>query len=157
MNAIARYESALHVLAAQNRLRTLAPRAGLDFSSNDYLGLAASPRLRNALTEAMSRGTAIGSGGSRLLRGNHPEHEELEAKAAAFFHTDRVLFFSSGYAANFALFATLPQHEDLIVIDELIHASARDGARASRATTLESKHNDVASVKDAIRVWRSGG
>ena len=105
----------------------------------------------------MSRGTPIGAGGSRLLRGNHPEHEELEAKAAAFFHTDRVLFFSSGYAANFALFATLPQHEDLIVIDELIHASARDGARASRATTLESKHNDVASVKDAIRVWRSGG
>ncbi|HWY94632.1 MAG TPA: aminotransferase class I/II-fold pyridoxal phosphate-dependent enzyme, partial [Steroidobacteraceae bacterium] len=114
MNVIARYESALHSLAAQNRLRTLAPRAGLDFSSNDYLGLAASPRLRSALTEAMSRGTAIGAGGSRLLRGNAPEHEELEAKAAAFFHAERTLFFGSGYAANFALFATLPQREDLV-------------------------------------------
>jgi 8-amino-7-oxononanoate synthase len=157
MNAIARYESALHVLAAQNRLRTLAPRAGLDFSSNDYLGLAASPRLRSALTEAMSRGTAIGAGGSRLLRGNAPEHEELEAKAAVFFHAERTLFFSSGYAANFALFATLPQREDLVVFDELIHASARDGARAGRAATVDARHNDVASVEDAIRTWREAG
>ena len=157
MNAIARYESALHLLAAQNRLRTLAPRAGLDFSSNDYLGLAASPRLRSALTEAMSRGTAIGAGGSRLLRGNAPEHQELEAKAAAFFHAERTLFFSSGYAANSALFATLPQREDLVVFDELIHASARDGMRAGRAATVDARHNDVASVEDAIRTWREAG
>ena len=109
MNAIARYESALHALSSQNRLRALRPQAGVDFSSNDYLALAASPRLRIAITEAMSRGTAIGAGGSRLLRGNHSEHEELEAKAATFFHAERTLFFSSGYAANSALFATLPQ------------------------------------------------
>src|SRR5580692_5313192 len=143
MNAIARYESALHVLAAQNRLRTLAPRAGLDFSSNDYLGLAASPRLRNALTEAMSRGTAIGSGGSRLLRGNAPEHEELEAAAAAFFHTERTLFFGSGYLANFAIFSTLPRSEDLVILDDLVHASAREGIRAGRAATMFVAHNDL--------------
>jgi 8-amino-7-oxononanoate synthase len=155
--ALARYESALVALADQNRLRTLSPRAGLDFSSNDYLGLAASARLRSALTEAMSRGTAIGAGGSRLLRGNHPEHEELEATAAAFFHAERTLFFSGGYAANFALFATLPQLEDLVIFDELIHASARDGVRAGRAASLEAKHNDVASVEDSIRTWRAAG
>jgi 8-amino-7-oxononanoate synthase len=155
MNAIARYESALLALADQNRLRALRPQSGLDFSSNDYLGLAASPRLRSALTTAMSRGTAIGAGGSRLLRGNAPEHEELEAKAAAFFHAECTLFFSSGYAANFALFSTLPQREDLVILDEFIHASARDGVRAGRAASLEARHNDVASVEAAIRTWRA--
>jgi 8-amino-7-oxononanoate synthase len=155
--ALARYESALHTLTAQNRLRTLSPRSGLDFSSNDYLGLAASPRLRIALIEALTRGTAIGAGGSRLLRGNHPEHEELEAKAAAFFRAERTLFFSTGYAANFALFATLPQREDFVIIDELIHASARDGLRAGRAASIEAKHNDVASFEDAIDSWRTAG
>jgi 8-amino-7-oxononanoate synthase len=155
--ALAPYEYALHALADQNRLRALAPRIGLDFSSNDYLGLAASPRLRSALITAMSRGTAIGAGGSRLLRGNAPEHEELEAKAAAFFRAERTLFLSSGYAANFALFATLPQRKDLVILDELTHASTRDGVRLGRAASLESRHNDVASVEDAIRTWREAG
>jgi 8-amino-7-oxononanoate synthase len=157
MAALARYESALVALADQNRLRALAPRAGLDFSSNDYLGLAASARMSNALSTALARGTAIGAGGSRLLRGNHPEHEELEAAAAAFFHAERTLFFSSGYAANSALFATLPQSDDLVILDERIHASTREGVRAGRATSLESLHNDVASVEDAIGTWRAAG
>jgi 8-amino-7-oxononanoate synthase len=157
MNAIARYESALHALEDQHRLRALRPLSGLDFSSNDYLGLSTSPRLHAALVTAMSRGTAIGAGGSRLLRGNHPEHEELETKAATFFHAERTLFFSSGYAANCALFATLPQREDLVILDELIHASARDGIRAGRAASIYARHNDVASVKDSIRAWRAAG
>jgi 8-amino-7-oxononanoate synthase len=157
MNVLARYESALHILGNQNRLRRLNPRAGLDFSSNDYLGLAAAPRLRIALIEALARGTAVGAGGSRLLRGNHPEHEELEVKAAAFFHSERALFFSSGYAANFALFATLPQREDLVIFDDLIHASARDGIRAGRAASVEARHNDVAAFEDAIDTWRTAG
>ena len=157
MNAIARYESALHALENQDRLRALRPLFGLDFSSNDYLGIARSPRLRAALVTAMSRGTAIGAGGSRLLRGNHPEHDELETKAAAFFNAERTLFFSSGYAANCALFATLPQQEDLVILDELIHASARDGIRAGRAASIYTRHNDVASVEDSIRTWRAVG
>jgi len=155
--ALARYESALHALAAQNRLRALRPQTGIDFSSNDYLGLAASARMRSALTTALARGTAIGAGGSRLLRGNAPEHEELEAKAATFFHAERTLFFSSGYAANCALFATLPQKDDLVILDELIHASSREGVRAGRAASVESVHNDVASVEDSIRTWRAAG
>jgi 8-amino-7-oxononanoate synthase len=155
--ALARYESALHALADQNRLRTLRPQSGVDFSSNDYLGLAASARMRSTLTTALARGTAIGAGGSRLLRGNHPEHEELEAAAATFFHAERTLFFGSGYAANSALFATLPQREDLVILDELIHASSREGVRAGRAASVESLHNDVASVEDSIRTWRAAG
>jgi 8-amino-7-oxononanoate synthase len=157
MNIIARYESALHALAVQNRLRILSPRNGLDFGSNDYLGLASSARLRRALKDALQRGTAIGSGGSRLLRGNAPEHEELEVSAARFFHAERALYFGSGYAANSALMATLPQREDLVVFDELVHASAREGLRLGRAASIVARHNDVASIEEAIRTWRNAG
>ncbi len=79
------HERALKALERRGRLRALAPRSGLDFSSNDYLGLANSDALRSAVEAAIARGVAIGAGGSRLLRGNDPEHEALEAEAAAFF------------------------------------------------------------------------
>jgi len=75
-----RYHVALQSLADQNRLRVLSSRSGLDFTSNDYLGLATSQRIAGVLTAALARGTAIGAGGSRLLRGNVPEHEELEGR-----------------------------------------------------------------------------
>jgi 8-amino-7-oxononanoate synthase len=151
------YHRALLGLADQSRLRTLEPRLGHDFSSNDYLGLAASKRLGGAVSTAIARGTPIGAGGSRLLRGNHPEHEDLEAAAAVFFHCERSLFFASGYIANFALYSTLPQSGDLVILDELIHASAREGIRAGRATRIEAQHNDVSAVEAAIKTWRAGG
>ena len=128
--------TALHAdlarLSQQQRRRALAPRRGVDFSSNDYLGLAGSSRLRGAVAAALDRGVAVGSGGSRLLRGNAPEHEALEAAAALFFGTAAALFFASGFAANAALFATLPQRGDLIVHDALIHASAHEDAAGPR-------------------------
>ncbi|MBR7559527.1 8-amino-7-oxononanoate synthase, partial [Mycobacterium tuberculosis] len=74
------------------------------------------------MAAAMERGVPAGSGGSRLLRGNHAEHALLEEEAAAFFGSQRMLYFSTGYAANAALFSTLPQRGDLIVHDALIHA-----------------------------------
>jgi 8-amino-7-oxononanoate synthase len=151
------YRTALGRLAAQSRLRSLEPRSGLDFSSNDYLGLATSKRLADVLTAALARGTAVGAGGSRLLRGNAPEHEELEAAAAAFFHTERTLFFGSGYLANFAIFSTLPRSEDLVILDDLVHASAREGIRAGRAATMFVAHNDLNAVQAAIHTWRSAG
>jgi len=100
---------------------------------------------------------AVGSGGSRLLRGNAPEHEALEAAAARFFGTEAALFFASGFAANAALFATLPQRGDLVVHDALIHASAHEGMRLGRAATVAVAHNDAGAVEDAIRDWRRGG
>src|SRR3546814_2246486 len=92
-----------------------------------YLALANSDALRGALAEGIARGLPAGSGGSRLLRGNHAEHEALEAHAARHYGSEAALFFPTGFAANAALFATLPQRGDLIVHDELIHASAHDG------------------------------
>jgi 8-amino-7-oxononanoate synthase len=149
--------SDLRQLAERARLRSLVPRAGLDFSSNDYLGLANAPRLRDAVAQALTRGVAIGSGGSRLLRGNDPEHEALEAEAAAFFGSESALFFSSGYAANTALLSTLPQRGDLVVHDALVHASAHEGMRLGRAEHVVTPHNDAGAVDDAIAAWRRGG
>lgn len=154
---LARYEATLQGLARKDRLRTLSPRAGLDFSSNDYLGLAASKRLGDAVGAAIARGTPVGATGSRLLRGNAPEHEQLETDAAAFFRAERALFFGSGYIANFALLTTLPQKGDLLVLDQLAHASMHQGARAGRAEFELAAHNDVDAAEDAIKHWRAEG
>ena len=150
-------EADLERLAALGRRRALIGRDGLDFTSNDYLGFADSDVLRAAAGAALARGVPIGAGGSRLLRGNHPEHEALETAAAAFFGAESALYFASGYAANLALFATAPQRGDLVVYDERIHASVRDGLRRGRADAASARHNDAQCIDDAILRWRSGG
>lgn len=144
-------------LAARGRGRRLIGRDGADFASNDYLGLADSPALRAAVVAALARGVPIGSGGSRLLRGNHPEHAALEAEAAAFFERESALYFSSGYAANAALLATLPQRGDLVLFDALVHASAHEGMKLGRAEARQAAHNDVAAFAATIADWRRAG
>ncbi len=144
-------------LEARGRLRQLAPRVGLDFSSNDYLGLAESPELAAAVGEALARGVPVGAGGSRLLRGNHTEHETLEREAAAFFGSEAALYFATGFAANYAIFSTLPQRDDIVVYDELIHASAHDGMRNGRAASVGVRHNDAGAFEEAIVSWRAAG
>jgi 8-amino-7-oxononanoate synthase len=156
-NPFAHLETDLGRLSALGRRRTLEHSGGLDFTSNDYLGLAASAELRGATSDALSRQIPIGAGGSRLLRGNHSEHEALEYAAAAYFGAESSLYFGSGFAANSTLFATAPQRGDMMVHDEWIHASVRDGMRQSRAETLSARHNDPQSIEDAILRWRAGG
>ena len=151
------FRSQLAALERRGRLRSLTPRAGRDFASNDYLGLAGDPIIGQAVADAVARGVPVGSGGSRLLRGNAPEHEGLEAKAADFFRTQAALFVANGFAANLALFSTLPQRGDLIVADELIHASVHDGLRMSKAVAVFARHNDVQSFADLIAAWRLEG
>jgi 8-amino-7-oxononanoate synthase len=149
--ALERYEAALAALRRRGRLRTLEPRKGVDFASNDYLALAESAYMRDAMAAALERGVPVGAGGSRLLRGNHPEHEALEAEAAGFFGAERALYFPGGFVANYALLSALPQREDLVVYDELIHASCREGLRSGSAETAAARHNDPAAFDDAIR------
>lgn len=144
-------------LQSAGRYRALQPQAGLDFASNDYLGLARDSRLRDAVADALARGVAVGSGGSRLLRGNDAELAALEDEAAGFFGAEACLYFATGFAANAALLATLPQPGDLIVHDAMIHASAHDGLRLSRARAVAAGHNDAQAVEDAIRAWRAQG
>jgi 8-amino-7-oxononanoate synthase len=151
------FESDLRELADRGRLRSLRARAGIDFTSNDYLGLAESAELRQAAADAVARGVPVGSGGSRLLRGNHPEHEALETEAAAYFGAETALYFGGGYVANFAIFSTLPQTGDLVVHDELIHASVHEGLRRGRANTVGVPHNNVDAFDTAIVRWRAAG
>ncbi len=147
----------LAAIEAKGRLRRLVPRAGHDFASNDYLGLARDGAIARAMAEALARGVPHGSGGSRLLRGNAPEHEALEARAAGFFGSEAALYFPTGFAANTALLAALPRPDDLIVLDALAHASAHDGVRLARAAHRIAAHNDPQAFDDAIARWRAGG
>ncbi|WP_282024876.1 8-amino-7-oxononanoate synthase [Limimaricola cinnabarinus] len=153
----ARHAEALDALGARGRRRALSPRAGRDFASNDYLGLAASEWLRDAAREALDRGVATGSGGSRLLRGNDAEHEALEAEAAAFFEAPAALYMGAGFPGNVAIFSGLPMQGDLVLFDELVHASAHDGMRLGRAETASFAHNDADAACDALKGWRAKG
>ncbi len=154
---LSRHEADLAKLSNVARLRRLIPQAGIDFSSNDYLGLASSGFLADAARTALDRGVSLGSGGSRLLRGNHAAHEQLEAEAVAIFGCEAALSFCSGFAANACLLSTLPQHDDLILYDDLIHASAHEGMRLSRAEARSVRHNDVQQFADIMKNWRSAG
>lgn len=147
----------LAALSARGQRRVLGPRAGIDFASNDYLGLASDSAIASAIADAIAAGVPVGAGGSRLLRGNHPAHTALEEKAAAFFGSEAALFFGSGFSANAAMLASLPGRGDLIVADSLIHASAHDGMRLSRADHVLAAHNDAAAFDDAISGWRAEG
>jgi 8-amino-7-oxononanoate synthase len=153
----AHLEADLKILSGVGRRRSLERLGGRDFASNDYLGLAQSIELREAAADAVNRQVPVGAGGSRLLRGNHAEHEALEESAAAYFGAESALYFGSGFAANMTLFATAPQRGDLVVYDEWIHASVHDGLARTRAETAVARHNDVQAIDDVIVAWRAGG
>ncbi len=109
------------------------PAAASTSPPTTILGLASAPELSDAISAALDRGVAVGAGGSRLLRGNDPEHEALEEEAARFFGAESCLYFGGGFVANYALFSTLPARGDLVVHDALIHASVIDGMRAGKS------------------------
>ena len=151
------HKQVLEQLDAKGRLRSLTATRGRDFTSNDYLALAESAALRDAASAALARGVPLGAGGSRLLRGNHPEHEALEEEAASFFGSETALYFPTGFAANAAIAATLPRKGDLIVYDALMHASFRSGLEPSRVMAIEAPHNDVDAMDAIIKGWRASG
>ncbi len=151
------YQQHLLALAGEGRERQLSTLNGIDFSSNDYLGLAGSDVLRDAARTVLETGVALGSGGSRLLRGNHDAHAALEEFAAKHFGHQAMLYFGSGFAANSAVLATLPQRGDIIIHDALIHASTHEGLRLTRADHISAAHNDVAAFADAIANYRAKG
>lgn len=146
-----RYSATLSRLKEEGRFRALSPAMGIDFTSNDYLGFKTHPALRACAMEALQNGLDIGSGGSRLLRGNHPAHEQLEHEAAEFFGCEQALFFSSGFSANHALMTALPASHDIILFDGLIHASLRDGIQSNPAKHIRIPHNDVNAFEENLK------
>lgn len=125
----------------------------IDFTSNDYLSLSASPALRNSVLSALSASPKIlGSGGSRLLVPSQP-HAELESRLCRFFGAEAALLFNSGFDANVGFFSAIPQPEDVVLYDAHIHASVHDGMRLSRLTSdslLPFPHNSVFDLRLAL-------
>lgn len=155
MTAFPRHQGALDQLRQRGRYRELMPVTGNDFASNDYLGLAGSDLLRQAAEDALARGVPVGAGAARLLRGNASEIAGLETEAAQAFGTERALFMGGGFQANMAIFSSLPGHEDLVLYDELIHASTHDGMKLGRAQTQSFPHSDLEAAREAIVKWKA--
>jgi 8-amino-7-oxononanoate synthase len=137
-------------------LRTLRAPSGIDLSSNDYLGLANHPHVKERMIEAVAREGA-GSTGSRLLRGTRDSFAAIERRFASFKGTERSLYFSSGYLANLAVLTTFPEAGDVILSDEHNHASLIDGIRLSSARRKIFPHNDMASVRRALDATSGAG
>lgn len=154
-NPLLRYSSDLDKLSDQHQKRKLSPIAGVDFTSNDFLAFSCAPQIREAVISALHDDLPLGSGGSRLLRGNHNVHETLENIAAEFFGCEKSLYFASGYVANFAVLTTLPKRHDLIVFDALSHASIREGLFASPVKCTKARHNDVDEIEGVLSNWRN--
>ncbi|QHS57353.1 8-amino-7-oxononanoate synthase [Mucilaginibacter sp. 14171R-50] len=147
-------QSKLDERKVQGNYRTLRPEGSMvDFCSNDYLGFARSPVLKDNIrreTESYPQ-SFNGATGSRLISGNSAYTEELEAQIAAFHQAEAGLMFNSGYDANVGLFSSLPQKGDTIICDELVHASIIDGARLSYANRYTFRHNDLESLEGKLK------
>ncbi len=151
-----RSRARLAELESAGLMRSLRSPAGIDLSSNDYLGLAAHPLLREAMAESAER-DGCGSTGSRLLRGERDSFRRLEQRFARFKRTERSLYFSSGYLANLAVLSTFAEEGDVIFSDERNHASLIDGMRLSRARRVIFPHNDVYALSRLLREETGGG
>jgi 8-amino-7-oxononanoate synthase len=144
-------ENGLRGLEAQSRRRSLAEIRGVNFCSNDYLGLAEHPALKKAVADAVQAATRMGGTGSRLLSGHATAWNEIEEQFARFAATEAALYFSSGYAANLGLLVSLLKKEDLVFSDALNHASLIDGMRLSGARKFIYPHLDLNVLEDGLR------
>ncbi|TPX68357.1 hypothetical protein SpCBS45565_g03115 [Spizellomyces sp. 'palustris'] len=153
------FEEQLLGIVARRRQRSLLRTTPLppsppliDFSSNDYLGLAHNPHLHDRFLSALQKSShALGSTGSRLLNGNSREALSLETFLADFHNASDALLFNSGYDANLSLLSTLPQPDSAVVYDELVHASMHDGIKLGRAKYAKKfKHNNVDALRDLL-------
>lgn len=125
-------------------------RSLANFSSNDYLGLASHPRLREAARIALEEAGA-GAGASRLVCGNHREHELLEAALAQFKGTEAALSFSTGYAAALGVIPAVTGPGDVVILDKLCHACLVDGARLCGAVLRVFPHNNLEKLESHLR------
>jgi 8-amino-7-oxononanoate synthase len=142
------------VSSAQAPNAIIEGRAVLNFSSNDYLGLATHPMLREAGEKALWD-FGSGSGASRLICGSLAPHEELEDALAEFKGAEAALVFSSGYAAALGTIPPLVGSGDVVVVDKLVHASIVDAARLSGAKLRIFAHNDLNELEEILR-WCEG-
>lgn len=147
------YRRLRRVDGEQGPTLSLDGREVINFSSNNYLGIANHPALAAAAKAAIDR-YGCGSGASRLISGNMALHEELESRLAAFKGTEAALVFNSGFQANIGVISTLAGDGDAIFSDALNHASIIDGCRLARARTIVYGHNDLGRLEQALEQAR---
>ena len=157
MNPREQFEASLAAALAQVQsaglLRQMRLPRGIDLVSNDYLGLADHPYIKERMREAIGDLPA-GAGGSRLLRGHHRVFEHLESRLAAFSGSEAALLFGSGYAANIGLLQAIVSEGDVIISDERNHASLIDGIRLTKAHAIVYPHQDLNAVQAALQAPR---
>jgi 8-amino-7-oxononanoate synthase len=181
MSLSGRWTAVLDDLRGQNRYRSLRVAAGIDFTSNDYLGyggknltpptplpeagrgeripaafLDSSPPSRfgkgaGGLGSSLSTSLPITGASSRLLRGHHALWDEVESALAAWHGAEAVLMMTSGYTANEGLLSTVIEPGDWVAADELVHASIIDGLRLARPQKFRFRHNDLNHLEDGLR------
>jgi glycine C-acetyltransferase len=140
----------------QKATTTVDHRQVVNLSSNNYLGLTTHPRLREAALEATRR-FGVGTGSVRTIAGTMAIHLELEERLAAFKKTEAAVVFQSGFAANAGTVAAILTKGDIVISDELNHASIIDGARLSRAEIKVFPHKDVDAAREVLRGLPAGG
>lgn len=151
---LTRFQEALCKREQMGTLRTLKPKVqGIDFYSNDYLGLAKSKELQKIMLEKINENPQLlsGSTGSRLISGNSRVAACTEKCIAEKHQFSSALLFPSGYNANLALFSTLPDRHDTIIVDEQIHRSVHDACKMSNARKLKFKHNDIEDLENILK------
>jgi glycine C-acetyltransferase len=140
----------LRILEGEQQAKSLFDgRQVVNLSSNNYLGLTTHPRLREAALDATRR-LGVGSGSVRTIAGTMAIHMELERRLAVFKKTEGVVVFQSGFAANAGTVAAVLTRDDVVVSDELNHASIIDGSRLSRATIKVFPHKDVDAARKIL-------
>lgn len=122
----------------------------VNLSSNNYLGLATHPRLKQAAVDAVAK-FGVGSGAVRTISGTMAMHMELERRLAKFKHVESVVVFQSGFAANAGTVAAVLTKDDVVISDELNHASIIDGCRLSRAAIKVFPHKDVDAARKILK------
>jgi 8-amino-7-oxononanoate synthase len=148
------YRELRRIDSAQGPRIVIGGREYLNFSSNDYLGFANHPALKEAAIKAVEKSGA-GCGASRLICGSLAPHHELEETLAAFKGTEASLTFSTGYAAALGSVCSLAGKDDVIILDKLVHASMVDAARLSGAKLRVFKHNDLDDLEEKLK-WAAG-
>ena len=141
-----------------NALRKLSPPNDfIDFASNDYIGFAQNETIFHETHQLLlDKNIKVnGATGSRLLSGNHALYQDAEAYIANFHKADAALIFNSGYDANVGFFSALPQRNDIILYDELCHASIRDGIQMSNAKSYKFQHNDYQDLEKVAQKYTS--
>jgi 8-amino-7-oxononanoate synthase len=151
----ARLATTLAELGDAGLLRRMRGPQGIDFVSNDYLGLAENPHLVDTMRAALADLPA-GSGGSRLLRGHHRVFESIEPRLASFSGSESALLYGSGYTANIGLLQAIVSPDDVIFSDERNHASLIDGIRLTKAATVIYPHQNLEALDSALGRARTG-